>query len=188
MSAMNHLVEYVFEKICNECRPMLPMSNKKTLTDRETRVAVALMFPDDFGDDAIKAAQAAVEREASSFDVSTGGKKEPRSRSTRAGLVFPVGRVARRVVGQNVSRRMSRSAATFIAATLEFVTKEILLAAAKHIKKKKRINPRHIRLGIAQDDDLRAVFGKDVVVVGGGVIPMSQNAIKYYAKKADAED
>ena len=48
------------------------------------------------------------------------------SGSSRAGLTFPVGRIARLLRQGRYSGRLGKSAAVFMAATLEYVVTEVL--------------------------------------------------------------
>jgi histone H2A len=77
------------------------------------------------------------------------GKKAV-SRSSKAGLQFPVGRVARYLKKGKYAERIGAGAPVYLAAVLEYLTAEVLELAgnAARDNKKNRIIPRHIQLAI----------------------------------------
>ena len=79
------------------------------------------------------------------------------SQSKKAGLVFPVGRVGSMLRKGRYAGRVSRSAAVFLAASLEFLVAETLDLACKSVLqrgKSKRITPRALTLAVRHDADL----------------------------------
>uniref|UniRef100_A0A9J8D8E5 Histone H2A n=1 Tax=Cyprinus carpio carpio TaxID=630221 RepID=A0A9J8D8E5_CYPCA len=78
----------------------------------------------------------------------TGGKAraKAKTRSSRAGLQFPVGRVHRLLRKGNYAERVGAGAPVYLAAVLEYLTAEILELAgnAARDNKKTRIIPRHL--------------------------------------------
>ena len=77
------------------------------------------------------------------------GKKAV-TRSTKAGLQFPVGRIARFLRQGKYASRLGAGAPVYLAAVLEYLTAEVLELAgnAARDNKKTRIIPRHILLAI----------------------------------------
>ncbi|KAJ3553239.1 hypothetical protein NM688_g3722 [Phlebia brevispora] len=94
------------------------------------------------------------------------------SRSAKAGLQFPVGRVHRLLKRGNYAQRVGAGAPVYLAAVLEYLAAEILELAgnAARDNKKQRIVPRHLQLAIRNDEELNKLLG-DVVISQGGVVP-----------------
>ncbi|XP_063183382.1 histone H2A, sperm-like [Chroicocephalus ridibundus] len=95
-----------------------------------------------------------------------------RTKSARAGLQFPVGRVHRLLRMGNYADRISPGAAIYLAAVLEYLSAEILELAgnAAQENKKTRILPRHIQLAVRNDDELNKLLFC-VTIAQGGVLP-----------------
>ncbi|MEQ2201378.1 hypothetical protein XENOCAPTIV_011506 [Xenoophorus captivus] len=107
----------------------------------------------------------------------TGGKAraKAKSRSSRAGLQFPVGRVHRLLRKGNYAERVGAGAPVYLAAVLEYLTAEILELAgnAARDNKKTRIIPRHLQLAVRNDEELNKLLG-GVTIAQGGVLPNIQ--------------
>eukprot|EP01018_Ginkgo_biloba_P016225 Gb_29778 [translate_table: standard] len=101
-----------------------------------------------------------------------GAKKKSVSKSVKAGLQFPVGRLARYLKKGRYAKRVGIGAPIFLAAVLEYLAAEVLELAgnAARDNKKNRIIPRHIQLAVRNDDELGKLLGK-VTIANGGVIP-----------------
>ena len=101
----------------------------------------------------------------------TSGKKS-QTKSSKAGLQFPVGRVGRFLKKGKFATRVGAGAPVYLAAILEYLTAEILELAgnAARDNKKSRIVPRHIQLAVRNDEELNKLFG-GVTIAQGGVLP-----------------
>jgi len=99
-------------------------------------------------------------------------KEAKHSRSYKAGLQFPVGRIHRMLRTGNFADRIGAGAPIYLAAVLEYLTAEILELAgnASRDNKKSRIVPRHIQLAIRNDEELNKLL-QDVTISAGGVLP-----------------
>ncbi|SCU95724.1 LANO_0E11166g1_1 [Lachancea nothofagi CBS 11611] len=98
--------------------------------------------------------------------------KASQSRSAKAGLTFPVGRVHRLLRRGNYAQRVGSGAPVYMTAVLEYLAAEILELAgnAARDNKKTRIIPRHLQLAIRNDDELNKLLG-NVTIAQGGVLP-----------------
>jgi histone H2A len=114
-----------------------------------------------------------------------GGKKGV-SRSSKAGLQFPVGRIARYLKKGRYAARVGSGAPVYLAAVLEYLTAEILELAgnAARDNKKTRIIPRHVQLAVRNDEELNKLLG-GVTIASGGVLPNIHSVLlpKSKAKK-----
>ncbi|KAJ3023563.1 Histone H2AX [Thoreauomyces humboldtii] len=99
-------------------------------------------------------------------------KTGSKSRSSRAGLQFPVGRIHRMLRKGNYAQRVGAGAPVYMAAVLEYLGAEILELAgnAARDNKKSRIIPRHLQLAIRNDEELNKLLG-NVTIAQGGVLP-----------------
>ena len=106
----------------------------------------------------------------------SGGEKKvkgaSKTRSHKAGLQFPVGRVHRFLRKGNYARRVGAGAPVYLAAVLEYLAAEILELAgnAARDNKKRRIIPRHLQLAIRNDEELNKLLNH-VTISQGGVLP-----------------
>ena len=110
----------------------------------------------------------------------TKSKTKPgkQSRSARAGLQFPVGRVHRLLKKGNYAAMVGGGAPVYLAAVMEYLTAEILELAgnAARDNKKLRIIPRHLLLAIKNDEELNQVL-KGITISQGGVIPFVHSVL-----------
>ncbi|WFD40092.1 histone H2A [Malassezia japonica] len=113
----------------------------------------------------------------------SGGKagdasSKTQSRSAKAGLQFPVGRIHRLLRKGNYAQRVGAGAPVYLAAVLEYLAAEILELAgnAARDNKKSRIIPRHLQLAIRNDEELNKLLG-GVTISQGGVLPFIQSEL-----------
>ena len=105
-------------------------------------------------------------------------KSKPKSRSSRAGLQFPVGRIHRLLRNGSYSERVGAGAPVYLAAVLEYLSAEVLELAgnAARDNKKSRIIPRHLQLAIRNDEELNKLLG-GVTIAQGCVLPNIQSVL-----------
>ncbi|XP_026762338.2 histone H2A, sperm-like [Galleria mellonella] len=101
--------------------------------------------------------------------------KKQKTRSARAGLHFPVGRIHKILRKGNYAPRIGAGAPVYLAAALEYLAAEILELATEAAKdnKKGRVVPRHILFAIRNDEELNKMLS-GVTISQGGVIPAIQ--------------
>merc|ERR1712100_340858 len=100
------------------------------------------------------------------------------SKAARAGLQFPVGRIARFMKQSRSADRIGAGAPVYAAAVLEYLAAEVLELAGNAAKdnKRSRIVPRHLQLAIRNDEELNRLMGS-CTIAAGGVLPMIHNAL-----------
>ena len=99
------------------------------------------------------------------------GKKSV-TKSAKAGLQFPVGRITRYLKQGKYATRIGAGAPVYLAAVLEYLAAEVLELAgnASRDNKKTRIIPRHIQLAVRNDEELSKLLSS-VTIAAGGVLP-----------------
>jgi len=106
------------------------------------------------------------------------------TKSTKAGLVLPVGRFARYLKAQGYASRVSDRAPVALTAAVQYVVEEVLNQAAIEAENANRgsITPRHIMLGIQKDASLEKFLG-NMVITSAGVVPKIQEVLTEKKKK-----
>ena len=106
------------------------------------------------------------------------GSAKSTTRSAKAGLQFPVGRVGRYLKAGRYADRVGAGAPVYLAAVLEYLCAEILELAgnAARDNKKSRIIPRHIQLAVRNDEELNKLLSS-VTIASGGVLPNIHNVL-----------
>ena len=115
-----------------------------------------------------------------------GGKQS--SRSSKAGLQFPVGRLSRFLRKGGYAKRVGGGAPVYLAAVLEYLCAEILELAGNAARdtKKIRIIPRHIQMAVRSDEELNKLLG-GVTIASGGVMPNIHTVLLPNQKEDDEE-
>eukprot|EP01084_Bolivina_argentea_P313602 543088_1 len=175
MAIMDSYIKDMFERIATESANLAQINHKTTIDARCIQTATTLQFPQELAKHAIAEGIKAINKYTAniSSDGGTGGKKKKRkSQSERAGLKFPVGRIARYLKEGNYASRISGGAALYLAAVLEYLAAELMEKAGYATKdnKKARIIPRHIMLAIKNDDEFSKLLNL-VIIMNSGTMP-----------------
>ncbi|KAA3472654.1 putative histone H2A.5 [Gossypium australe] len=140
-----------------------------------------------------------------------GHRKKAVSKSAKAGLQFPVGRIARYLKKGRYAQRYGGGAPVCLAAVLEYLAAEVsdlfsqpfismssrsafsslilvleLAGNAARDNKKNRINPRHVLLAVRNDEELGKLL-QGVTIASGGVLP-NINAVLLPKKASSSSD
>ena len=122
--------------------------------------------------------------------MATGGKGKAKgkasgskqvSRSQKAGLSFPVGRIARLLKNGRFAERVGIGAPVYLAAVLEYLVTEILEICVMVVKqnKKNRIIPRYVYLSLKEDPEFNKLFANTIITSSG----VAGDAAKKVGKK-----
>ena len=98
-------------------------------------------------------------------------KAKAKTRSFRAGLQFPVGRVHRFLRKGNYANRIGSGAPVYLAAVLEYLTAEIIEMSADLANQqgRKTIAPKHLNLAIRSDEEMQKMINNTTIHEGGTV-------------------
>lgn len=111
------------------------------------------------------------ERESETKPTTSSGSTNI-SRSERAGLQFPVGRIHSNLKKGNYAKRIGTGAPIYLTGVIEYLVKEIceLAGNAAIDNGKKRISPRHLLMAIKNDEEINKLLA-GVTIAQGGVLP-----------------
>ena len=168
MVIMNDFVLDVFNRVMKEAMLLLELSGKNTLSSREVQTGVRFVLPGELAKHAVSEGTKAVTKYFAS-GPSGGGKSQ--SKSYKAGLQFPVGRILT-LMKMKYHGRVGQGAPVYLAAVMEYMAAEVLELSgnASRDNKKSRIIPRHITLAVENDEELSKFCGA-THIAGGGVLP-----------------
>ncbi|EMS47804.1 Protein H2A.6 [Triticum urartu] len=96
-------------------------------------------------------------------------RKKAVTRSVRAGLQFPVGRIGRYLKKGRYAQRVGSGAPVYLATVLEYLAAEVLELAGDAAKetKKARIIPRHLMIAVQGDPELSRLLAGVTIAYGG---------------------
>eukprot|EP01083_Nonionella_stella_P277667 943964_1 len=176
MRIMDCFVRDMFERFVYEAVNVTNMNSKTTLDARAIQTAVQLQLPTELAKHAIAEGTKAVSRYHANLDDKKKTKRQ--TQSTRAGVQFPIGRIARYLKEGEYCGRISGGSPVYLAAVLEYLAAELLELAGNVASdnKKHRIIPRHILLAIRTDEEFKKVLSL-VIVPQSGTVPHISNAL-----------
>ena len=110
------------------------------------------------------------------------------SRSSKAGLNFPVGRIARLLKHGRYAERIGIGAPVYLASVLEYLVTEILEITVMFVKqsKKNRIIPRFVYLGLKEDYEFNKLFCNTIITCSG-VAPDTSKKLLAKQEKRDTD-
>ena len=111
------------------------------------------------------------------------------TKSAKAGIQFPVGRISRYLRKGRYASRIGIGAPVYLAAVMEYIAAEVLELAGNASKdnKKTRIIPRHIQLAVKNDEELSKLMNGGTISCGG-VVPNINPALIPQNKKKDGKN
>lgn len=103
-----------------------------------------------------------------------------KSRSSRAGLQFPVGHIHRLLADGNYAERIGAGASVYLAAVLEYLTATILDLAGNAAKNTKNnaITPQHLQMVIRKDDELNKLLSGVIIAQSGVLANRTSDAVE----------
>lgn len=150
MKEMENIVNILVGGVMNRVNLLMEQNEKLTVTSREIQSAVRMLLPNDLSRHSVSEGTKAVTLYNASlpeYGEARGGKQ---SRSSRAGLTFPVKRVENAIRALSTGSRVGVGSGVYLAAVLEYIVAEILEHAGTYARgdKKVRITPKHIRTAL----------------------------------------
>jgi len=182
MAIMEDFVSDCLKRIANEAQDLSVFIKKMSITSREIQTSIRLNLPGELAKHAVSEGTKAVTKyyatdrdfgpQPTNPVVKGRMKKGSQSKSSRAGLVFPVGRIHRILKEKYHGFRIQAGAPVYLAAVLEYLCAEILELSGNAARDNKlhRIVPRHIYLAVRGDEELDRMLAR-VTIANGGVIP-----------------
>lgn len=180
VKTLDSMSKDMINSIAQETKQVLRKSGKKQLGQREVETVVGQTLRGDLRKDTLAKLKAAVARHAEK-------KEEGGSQSVRAGLVYPVGRIHSYLKAERIGTSVKPAAAVAIAASVESVINNVLVAAdEKRAKGVKRITPHHIKLAIDDDRDLSRLLAGSTIA-HGGVTPYIEPVLESKKRKSSGD-
>ena len=164
---LNSLNFEIFHRLANEAMKLCANDGKSTLDDGHICAAIGLCIPGELAKHAKSEATKAVMKWSASQGGGGGGASKNSkmrrcniSQSARAGLQFPVARVAKAMNVGKYASRIGGKAPVALTAVMEYLMAEVLELSgnAASDAKKRRIAPNAIVCAIQKDDELKQMI------------------------------
>ena len=161
---MDAFVKDMFDKISVEASAVLRQTKTPTMSKRSIETAVKMVVGGEMSGMALQAIQ--------------------KDAGNASSLIFPEGRLHRHLREGRYAARVSRKAASAMAATLQYLVAEVLEVAGSAMREAsmKTLRARHITLAIRGDEELHHLC-KDSTIAKGGVLPYIPKALMPKGKK-----
>lgn len=169
---LNAWVFFIGQAISKKAVQLAFKAKKQTVSSRDIQTAVRVILPGELARHGVSEGTKAVTKFSSSIDEGSGPAQRKYTKSSRAGLLFPVTRTKLFFKGLKV--RIGMGAPVYLAAVLEYLTAEVLELSGNVTRdvKKIRITLRHIHLAIDGDEELSKLTTKNKIMLSGaGVTP-----------------
>jgi len=116
-------------------------------------------------------------------------KSKSSSKSSKAGLTFPVSRVMKKLRDGRYAHRFAQGAPIFLAAVLEYLSAEVLELGgnATRDSRRRRIIPRDLQLAVRSDEELAKLLDQ-CTFPSSGVLPSIHVALIQGAKQAQMKN
>ena len=115
------------------------------------------------------------------------GKKPSVTKSAKAGLVFPVARINRRLTENKTTKRVGAGAPVYMTAIVEYYAAEILELAIKEVRGsgdgRSRITPQDVLRAVRNDKEINKTTSGLVVMVGD----KAKDTAELITAKSDAD-
>ncbi len=168
---LNGILDTTFQEFIRVCNILLRYSPQKetTITARTIQTATRCILPGELAKHAIRDGAKAVTK----YRMTGSSPNKKVSRSQRAGLLFPVGRIERYMRNSCRKCRIGSGAPIYLAAVLEYLCSEVVELSGNRARDLKAvtITPRHIMFGIQTDEELDNLWKNTFAGMAGGVIP-----------------
>ncbi|XP_053925380.1 histone H2A-beta, sperm [Cuculus canorus] len=107
------------------------------------------------------------------------------SRSSRAGLLFPVSRVERHLRRGHFAKRFAANAPVYLAAVMQCVTHKLLDVAGEVAKKsnQRRISPSHLKMAVQKSSALKKLLQDSMLRHCGRAVLQSERVAPLSRKK-----
>jgi histone H3/H4 len=187
---LNSAICHIANKISLTSTHLTQISKKKTLSEKEISNAVKIVFPGELSVNSI------TEGEQSVLKFTTEDENKNTSRQDKAGILFPPSITEKFLRNFGFSKCMiTKNAPVFLAATLEYITQDILQLSADMTRENNRvrITIRDLELSVRTDPELTVLFSRcNLTFIGGGVVPAIHSSLllkkNRKKKKGDAVD
>ena len=170
---LNMMIQYVTERILGVTQDLVQLSNRKTIGAREVQSGVIIILPGELAKHSVSEATRSLGKFTGSDGTapSSGTREKPVSKSSRAGLVFPVTRIGNFMKYKTGNYRQGAGGPIYMASVIEYLTAELLELSgnAARDNKRKTISSRHIFLAVLNDDELSKLF--EEVQISNSVVP-----------------
>ncbi|XP_037041674.1 histone H2A-beta, sperm-like [Bradysia coprophila] len=105
-------------------------------------------------------------------NTASDSKEKGSSKSSKAGLTFPVSRFQRYLRKGNYANKIGTAGSVYLTGVIEYLVAEILELSGSAAKENKRLRiiPRHVMLAIKNDVELAELL-KDALFSESGVMP-----------------